>query len=77
MSSCPHLITVGIDEVNGIYFDVSVSDRPDGRSVQMHLFYGKAEELSPAEYILLRNFLIQANNLFKISSQDKIDPASM
>jgi len=62
--------------VNGIYFDVSVSDRPDGRSVQMHLFYRKAEELSPVEYILLKNFLVQANNLFGISSQEAVDPAS-
>nr|QDH87588.1 MAG: hypothetical protein H1Bulk291413_000002 [Leviviridae sp.] len=61
--------------MNGIFFDVSVSDRPDGRSVQMHLFYSEAKSLTPGEYIRLKNFLVEANNLFKMSSRgDTEDP---
>jgi len=55
--------------VNGVYFDVSVSDRPDGRSVSIHLFYSSPKGLKPVQYVLLKEFLVVANRLYQISSR--------
>lgn len=59
--------------MNGIFFNVSVSERPDGRFVQIHLFYSETSRLTPGEYIRLKNFLSEANSLWRISSHDAIE----
>jgi len=56
--------------VKGVFFDVTVADRPDGRSVQMTLFYSSPNGLTPGEYINLKNFLVEADRLYRISSHD-------
>lgn len=56
-----------------IFFNATLNERPNGRFVEMQLFIPDAKSLSPGEYITVKRFLSEANNLWRISSRDVVE----